>query len=360
MGGAPAPTLSATAWNIPSSGSWLAAPAPWTTAPMEAAPSDEVSLAMGSTVVPAPSATTSSGPYSGSWVATPRPWTTASSATCLFDEVSPGMGARSCHGVPTAPASSDSAWTTPSGPLLGFPSSSSHGVFPRLFLGTPDSGTTGLQDWFVAAATGALGSYWMSADPTVPAMFTGASTSAMIGGSMTGGGCATAATQDRAIGGSSAQRTGGRARQPLVPTTTASATAATEVEVDIELTTNTRLKSDYAIWKKLSKQTGVGWDANHNNIVMPNEWWKKMSNVIKGSARFKDKGLQHEDKLAVMFSDLLNTGEDHWSASSGVAPSCETSSGINLDEDSDDDSEPEEFTPISGQGAKRGLVSDST
>ncbi|GJM87989.1 hypothetical protein PR202_ga04001 [Eleusine coracana subsp. coracana] len=304
---------------------------------MEATPSDEVSPVMGSIAGPAPSATTSSGPYSGSWVAIPRPWTTASSTTCPFDGVSSGMGARSCHGVPAPPASSDSAWTTPFGLLLGFPSSSSHGVFPRPFLGTPGLGTTRLQDWFVAAATGALGPYWMSADPTVPAMFTGASTSATVGGSTTGRGCAIAATQNHAIGGSSAQRTGGQAWRPLVPTTTASATAATEVEVDIDLTTNTRLKSDYAIWKKLSKQTGLGWDENDNNIVMPNEWWKKMSNVIKGLARFKDKGLQHEDKLAVMFSDLLNTGEDHWSASSGVAPSCETSSGINLDEDSDDD-----------------------
>ena len=40
-----------------------------------------------------------------------------------------------------------------------------------------------------------------------------------------------------------------------------------------------RLKGDYGIWKKLTKQTGLGWDANHNNIVMPNEWWKKTNKV---------------------------------------------------------------------------------
>ena len=42
---------------------------------------------------------------------------------------------------------------------------------------------------------------------------------------------------------------------------------------------------------------------------------------IKGSAKFKGKALQNEDKLEKMFENLRNTGEDHWSASSGVAPS---------------------------------------
>ena len=63
-----------------------------------------------------------------------------------------------------------------------------------------------------------------------------------------------------------------------------------------------------------------------------------------------------------MFQDLMNTGEDYWSASSGIAPSCETSSGINPDEevgDDDDDSDLDDVTPMSGRGTKRGMVNDN-
>jgi hypothetical protein len=83
--------------------------------------------------------------------------------------------------------------------------------------------------------------------------------------------------------------------------------------------------------------------------------------VIKGCGRFKNKGLPHEDKLSKMFEDLRNTGDDHWSASTGVPPSptnrSHENSAINIDEEQDDDisddSEPEEVTPTSGKGKIR-------
>jgi hypothetical protein len=40
-----------------------------------------------------------------------------------------------------------------------------------------------------------------------------------------------------------------------------------------------KLKIDYGIWKKLTKQTGLGWDENQKNIDMPEEWWSRMSKV---------------------------------------------------------------------------------
>ena len=62
--------------------------------------------------------------------------------------------------------------------------------------------------------------------------------------------------------------------------------------------------------------------------------------TIKGSGRFKERGLQHEDKLDIMFENLQNTGDDHWCASSGVAPSQGSFSGaINLDEEDEGDNE---------------------
>ncbi|GJN12742.1 hypothetical protein PR202_ga31048 [Eleusine coracana subsp. coracana] len=77
--------------------------------------------------------------------------------------------------------------------------------------------------------------------------------------------------------------------------------------------------------------------------------------------KFKEQGLQNEDKLAKMFDDLMNTGEDHWNPSSGVAPSHSnageesTNNGGDEDEvdnEEDDDSEPEEVTPASAKGKK--------
>jgi len=47
-----------------------------------------------------------------------------------------------------------------------------------------------------------------------------------------------------------------------------------------------------------------------------------------------------------MFENLHNTGDDHWSASSGVAPSQPSDVDDEADNE-DDDSEPEEVTPTS-------------
>ncbi|CAL5050850.1 unnamed protein product [Urochloa decumbens] len=114
-----------------------------------------------------------------------------------------------------------------------------------------------------------------------------------------------------------------------------------------------KLKSDYSIWKQLKNcETGIGWDESHKNIVMSEYWWKKTAKAIKGSTRFKLRGLQNEDQLRTMFEDLRNTGDEHWSASSGIAPS-----PIPVDEDdegaNDDDSDPEEVTPTTVPASKR-------
>jgi hypothetical protein len=80
--------------------------------------------------------------------------------------------------------------------------------------------------------------------------------------------------------------------------------------------------------------------------------------AIKGSTRFKTRGLQNEDHLATMFEDLRNTGDDHWSASSGLPPTQQNveQSPINVDVEfeptNEDDSEPEEITPSSGKGKR--------
>jgi hypothetical protein len=77
---------------------------------------------------------------------------------------------------------------------------------------------------------------------------------------------------------------------------------------------------------------------------------------IKGSGRFKERGLQNEYQLEIMFENLHNTGDDHWSAGSDVAPSQSSdNSAIDLDVEDDpdnSDSEPEELTPTTEQNKR--------
>ena len=53
-----------------------------------------------------------------------------------------------------------------------------------------------------------------------------------------------------------------------------------------------------------------------------------------------------------MFEDIRNTGDEHWSAASGIAPSPIPLDDEDEADNDDDDSEPEEVTPTSVQGLK--------
>ena len=39
------------------------------------------------------------------------------------------------------------------------------------------------------------------------------------------------------------------------------------------------LKTDYSIWKQLTKETGLGWSENRKDIVMTEAWWKETTKV---------------------------------------------------------------------------------
>lgn len=95
---------------------------------------------------------------------------------------------------------------------------------------------------------------------------------------------------------------------------------------------------------------------------MPLTFFLLLLQDIKGANRFKEKGLEHEDLLGIMFENLHNSGDNHWCAASGVPPShgsasCENSRNDDDnedDEDEEDDSEPEDVTPTSGTKRGRG------
>lgn len=89
--------------------------------------------------------------------------------------------------------------------------------------------------------------------------------------------------------------------------------------------------------------------------------------VVKGSSKFRHRGLLNLDKLEIMFEDIRNTGDDHWNPCSGVAPTQHehtpvSSSQINIDDDEEevnynDDSEPEDVTPTSSRSVRARVTS---
>ncbi|XP_034580950.1 uncharacterized protein [Setaria viridis] len=300
--------------------------------------------------------------------------------------------------IPAAAGLAAGAWPGIPGAWPGVPSAA-----------MPASTSTpgGWPEWWAGAAAAALGPDWLRADPQLASQETA---SQEVGGN----------DERLPVRGSSTRRRGTRAPRPPPAARTATAPASVDVDLTdpsladwcdennrivceifadevlkgnrssthlsktgyknviarfkertgIEYTRKQfknkwdKSKQDYGIWKQLkNKETGIGWDETGKNIVMSEAWWKKTAKDIKGSTRFKLKGLQNEEQLSIMFEDLRNTGDEHWSASSGIAPSSANlsreSSPIPIDDEDeadkvDSDSEPEEVTPRSVHGSKRG------
>ncbi|KAL6906211.1 hypothetical protein ACP4OV_003812 [Aristida adscensionis] len=72
-----------------------------------------------------------------------------------------------------------------------------------------------------------------------------------------------------------------------------------------------KLKSDYITWKKLLKTTaGLPWDSARGTIAADDEWWKIKNKELPGARRFRNAGLQNEDKLKIMFNYITSDGVD--------------------------------------------------
>ncbi|PVH61543.1 hypothetical protein PAHAL_3G057500 [Panicum hallii] len=72
-----------------------------------------------------------------------------------------------------------------------------------------------------------------------------------------------------------------------------------------------KFKSDYITWKKLLVVgAGLPWDAARGTFVADDEWWKKTNKELPGARRYRNLGLQHEDKLKIMFDYITSNGVD--------------------------------------------------
>ncbi|KAG2615281.1 uncharacterized protein LOC120666652 isoform X2 [Panicum virgatum] len=72
-----------------------------------------------------------------------------------------------------------------------------------------------------------------------------------------------------------------------------------------------KFKSDYITWKKLLVVgAGLPWDSARGTFVADDEWWKKTNKELPGARRYRNLGLQHEDKLKIMFDYITSNGVD--------------------------------------------------
>ncbi|XP_021305436.1 uncharacterized protein LOC8080028 [Sorghum bicolor] len=102
-----------------------------------------------------------------------------------------------------------------------------------------------------------------------------------------------------------------------------------------------KLKGDYGAWRKLMrKQTGTGWNWDKGTINMDAEWWKKIKQEIPGVGKFKNRPIQNEDDLKVMFGSIINEEIDHWNPMSSnpiIPPSGDAPHHIDLDNGEEDE-----------------------
>ncbi|KAJ6989010.1 hypothetical protein NC653_021795 [Populus alba x Populus x berolinensis] len=79
-------------------------------------------------------------------------------------------------------------------------------------------------------------------------------------------------------------------------------------------------KKEWRIWKKLISETGIGWNSELGTISASDEWWKKKTQEIRGSKKFRHAGIEPSlcSKFDRIFNNVVATGHYAWAPSSGV------------------------------------------
>ncbi|KAK8930648.1 hypothetical protein KSP39_PZI016459 [Platanthera zijinensis] len=82
------------------------------------------------------------------------------------------------------------------------------------------------------------------------------------------------------------------------------------------------LKNDWKLWKKLKHgETSFGWDPKKRTIAASDEWWAEKIKVISKKFRFDGIAPELEEKLDIMFSQIVATKEESRAPSIGCLPS---------------------------------------
>ncbi|PUZ70658.1 hypothetical protein GQ55_2G251300 [Panicum hallii var. hallii] len=120
-----------------------------------------------------------------------------------------------------------------------------------------------------------------------------------------------------------------------------------------------KMRREYANWKRLVKETGLGWDNEKKTYKAPDSRWKQLNKDYPGISKFKDGPLQFEELKTIMFEDIRNSGDDHWAPSSGAAPTNQQDAEADEAEDKDEDYEAneasddcEEYSPEPSKGKR--------
>ncbi|KAE9460315.1 hypothetical protein C3L33_07788, partial [Rhododendron williamsianum] len=82
-----------------------------------------------------------------------------------------------------------------------------------------------------------------------------------------------------------------------------------------------RLKDDWKAWILVAEdtsQTGLGRDPYTGAITGPEHWWAAMLARNSNIAKFKDKGLEHEELMGYVFRDVTAMGNDAMFLGDGI------------------------------------------
>ncbi|CAM0951503.1 unnamed protein product [Alopecurus aequalis] len=108
-----------------------------------------------------------------------------------------------------------------------------------------------------------------------------------------------------------------------------------------------KLKRDYINWKELLvRGTGLGLNGK-GTIAADKDWWKNTCIELPGAKKFRKAGIKNENRLKVMFEDIISDVVDHASPAANSLPSAPDSILNNLESfGEDNDAEDNRVTQL--------------
>ncbi|CAH9134644.1 unnamed protein product [Cuscuta epithymum] len=81
------------------------------------------------------------------------------------------------------------------------------------------------------------------------------------------------------------------------------------------------LKKEWSQWMSLVRdETGLGWDNVKQTVAADEEWWNRKIEIRPEVAKFRFRGPPLVQEQQLLFGDVVATGADAWTPSSGILP----------------------------------------